>query len=82
MICDVLEGDGRVTEAIECFKQMYRELGGDTSIHNERVQWELSECYREQHDQHCLSMGHRFSTAMHRQVGEARRRRDGFSEVQ
>ena len=29
-----------------------------------------------------LSMGHRLSRAVHREVKEARRRRDGFSELQ
>ena len=47
VVCAVLEGDGRVTEAIECFHQMQRELGDDMNIHNERAQWELSEHYRE-----------------------------------
>ena len=51
VICDVLEGDGRVMEAIECFQQMQRELGEETSIDNERAQWELSERYRDQCNQ-------------------------------
>ena len=51
VICDVLEGDGRVTVAIECFQQMQREIGKNTSIYDERVQWELSECYRGQCNQ-------------------------------
>ena len=47
VICDALEGNGRVTEAIACFQHMHGELGEDMSIHNERMQWQLSERYRE-----------------------------------
>lgn len=46
-ICDVLEEAGRVTEAIECFRQMQSELGESTSIYDERVQWEFGEWSRE-----------------------------------
>ena len=51
VICDVLERDGRITEAIECFQQMQRELREDMSIRNEKEQWELSERYCEQCNQ-------------------------------
>ncbi|KAG8214231.1 hypothetical protein J3R82DRAFT_11038 [Butyriboletus roseoflavus] len=40
VICDILEGDGRVTEAVECFRQMQSELE-DRSTHDWRAQWEL-----------------------------------------
>lgn len=40
-ICDVLEGQGHVTEGVECFRRMQNELAEDT--HDERVQWELGE---------------------------------------
>ncbi|KAH0829008.1 hypothetical protein J3R83DRAFT_2460, partial [Lanmaoa asiatica] len=40
-ICDILEEDGRVTEAIECFRRMQRELGEDTGSCDEQAQWEL-----------------------------------------
>ena len=40
VICDMLEGDGRVMEATECFRQMQSEISEDTSIQDERVQWE------------------------------------------
>ena len=57
MICDVLEGDGRVTKAIECFQQMQSKLGEATGIHNERVEWELSECYHERYNQRLSEHG-------------------------
>ena len=41
VICDILEGDGRLTQAIECFRQMQNELPEDTNTHDGRAQWEL-----------------------------------------
>ena len=40
--CDILEGSGRVMEAIECFRQMQSELSEDRTLHDEQVQWERS----------------------------------------
>ncbi|KAF8548148.1 WD40 repeat-like protein [Imleria badia] len=40
-ICDILERDGYLTQAVECFRQMQNELQDDKSKHDERVQWEL-----------------------------------------
>ncbi|KAF8448832.1 WD40-repeat-containing domain protein [Boletus edulis BED1] len=40
VICDVLERDDRITEGIECFRQMQDELGVDTDINGERARWE------------------------------------------
>ena len=42
VVCDILEGDGRVTEAITPFQQMQSELPGDTGAHDGRAEWELS----------------------------------------
>jgi len=42
VICDILERDGRFTEAAECFGQMQNELPEDAGSHNERLEWELS----------------------------------------
>ena len=43
-MCDVLEEDGRVSEAIECFHQLQSKLGGDTKSIDETVcQWVASE---------------------------------------
>lgn len=43
VICDVLEEQGRITAAIECFQQMGINLTEDTDFHAERALWELSE---------------------------------------
>ncbi|KAH0826754.1 hypothetical protein J3R83DRAFT_5164 [Lanmaoa asiatica] len=48
-ICDVLEEDGRVTEAINYFHQMQSELSGGMSTHSERVRWELGGWLQRQH---------------------------------
>ena len=42
-ICDVLEGDGRITEAIEYFREMQNQLAQDTDVGNERARWERGE---------------------------------------
>ena len=41
VICDVLEGDDRVTEAVACYKQVKREVAWDKDFRDERVEWEL-----------------------------------------
>ncbi|KAI9571574.1 hypothetical protein HD554DRAFT_2168842 [Boletus coccyginus] len=41
VICDILERDGRVTEALKCFRQMQNELPEDAGAHDERSGWEL-----------------------------------------
>ncbi|KAI9454841.1 hypothetical protein HD554DRAFT_2042943 [Boletus coccyginus] len=41
VICNILEQDGRLTEAVECFLQMEKELPEDAGVGNERVEWEL-----------------------------------------
>lgn len=43
VVCDVLEGQGRVVEAITCFRQMESELAGDMNFRDEQAQWILSE---------------------------------------
>ena len=49
VICDILEGDDRLTQAIECFRQMQNELPEDTSSHDGRAQWELSKGAQPRH---------------------------------
>ena len=43
VICETLEGEGRLTEAVECFQQIESELREDTGTRDERVQWEHGE---------------------------------------
>jgi len=40
VICDILEGGGRLTEAVECFRQLQNALPEETSTHSERLEWE------------------------------------------
>ena len=51
VICDILEGDDRLTQGIECFRQMQNELPEDTGSHNERAQWELGKVLQPRHKQ-------------------------------
>ncbi|KAI9455958.1 hypothetical protein HD554DRAFT_2317618 [Boletus coccyginus] len=41
VICDILERDGRLVEAVECFQQMQNELPEDAGVRDEREKWEL-----------------------------------------
>ena len=42
-ICDILEGDGRVGEAITFYRQLDNELAGDAHCRDERAEWEPGE---------------------------------------
>ena len=63
-ICDILETDGRIMEAIGFFQHMQRELALDTCTDSEEGKWELSELYRMDGAGNCLNIIHRFSAAM------------------
>ncbi|KAI9571086.1 WD40-repeat-containing domain protein [Boletus coccyginus] len=41
VICDILEQDSRLAEAVECFLQMQSELPEDAGVRDERAEWEL-----------------------------------------
>ncbi|KAF8444928.1 hypothetical protein L210DRAFT_3054439 [Boletus edulis BED1] len=41
VVCDNLEGNDRLLEAVECFRQMQKEVLEGTSIHDGQTQWEL-----------------------------------------
>ena len=81
-ICDILETDGHITEAIGFFQHVQRELALDTCTDNEEGKWEQSELYRMNNAGDCLSIIHRFSAAMQKEIRGARRGRNGFSELQ
>ena len=73
VICNILEGDGRILEAVECLRRMRSELEVDTTINDERAQWELGEWLSEPYYLKAdRSVSLRFSTAMYREAREAR----------
>ena len=74
--------DGRITEAIGFFQLMQHELAPDTCIDSEEDRWELSEWYRMYAAGDRLSIKHRFSAAMQKDIRGARRGGNGFSELQ
>ena len=41
VICDILERDGRLAEAVGCFQQMQNALPEDAGVRDERAEWEL-----------------------------------------
>ena len=43
VICDRLETIGRITDAVECFNEMTTDLGGETNMHGEVLQWASGE---------------------------------------
>ena len=77
-ICDILETDGRITEAIGFFQRMQHEVAPDMCIDSEKDQWELSRLYRMDIAGSRLSTKHRFSTAMQKEIRRARRGRNEF----
>ena len=56
VLCDLLEGDGGVTEAIACFRRMQDALAPGTGIQHDRVQWELGEWWQHDTVEVCLSI--------------------------
>ena len=49
VICDILEGNDRLTQAIECFQQMQNDLPEDTGANDGRAQWELGKGAQPRH---------------------------------
>ncbi|KAI9571049.1 hypothetical protein HD554DRAFT_2238808 [Boletus coccyginus] len=54
VICDILERDGRLTEAAECFRQMQSKLPGHAGVRDERAEWELGRWLQ---PQACIILG-------------------------
>ena len=81
-ICDILELDGRIMEAVGFFRHMQRELAPDTCIASEEGQWGLSESQRMDTAGGRLSTEHRFSATMHKEIRGACWDCNGFSELQ
>jgi hypothetical protein len=48
-VCDALEEDDRVTEAMECFRMMKDELSEETHAFDDRPQWELGGSFHWRH---------------------------------
>ena len=40
VICDILEGDGHLTEAVECSCELHNAPPWETVMHTEQVEWE------------------------------------------
>jgi hypothetical protein len=43
ILCDHLEMTNRMTDAIDCFRQMNSELAGETITHDEQAKWAAGE---------------------------------------
>ena len=77
-VCDVLEQDGRLTEAIQCFQKMQNELTEDTRTY---TAWEVGEWV-----QGCVFRGvpnilDRLSTSLYGEAGNLGRYSDGLSKI-
>jgi len=42
-LCEALYAAGRTKNAVECFRQMSSELGGEANLHGEHLEWAMSE---------------------------------------
>jgi hypothetical protein len=71
VICDMLEGDNCVMEAIDCFRQMQSELLEDTSLQDERVQWERGRWLQRDVGKADSNTSLRFPRTLCREAGEA-----------
>ena len=63
-LCEILEGNDRITEAIGCFRRMLSDPTANEGVCDEREEWQLSKWSRSGATEVCLSIQHRFSTAM------------------
>lgn len=46
VVCEVLEENGRLTEAVECFRKMQNDLSDNSGAHGEHAQWEIGKGFQ------------------------------------
>ena len=56
VLCGILEREGKITEAIECFRQMQSDATVGASVCTERAGWELSEWSPSGTAENCLNI--------------------------
>ena len=77
-VCDALEQDGRLTEAIQCFRKMQNDLTEDTST--DRA-WEVGEWVQGSVSRGILNILDRLSTSLYGEPGNFGRYSDGLSKI-
>ena len=77
-VCDVLEQDGRLMEAIQCFQKARNDLREDTSTH---TVWEVGETIQGNVSRSVLNILHRLSTSLYGKAGKFGRYSDGLSRT-
>jgi len=83
VMCDILERDVRLTEALECFRQMQNELAEDAVVRDERAEWELGEWLQPQAPVALgtLTLGVRLQSALYEDIRTEGRCRHGLCVI-
>ena len=77
-VCDVLEQDGRLTEAIQCFHKMQNDLTEDTSTY---TAWEVGEWVQGSVSRSVPNILDRLSAALYGEAGNFGGYSDGLSKI-
>ena len=77
-VCDVLEQDGRLTEAIQCFQKVQNDLTEDTSTY---TAWEVGEWVQGSVFRGVPIILNRLSTSLYGEAGKFGQYSDGLSEI-
>ena len=77
-VCNVLEQDGRLTEAIQCFQKMQNDLTEDTST---CMAWEVGEWVQGSVSRGIPNILDRLSTSLYGEAGKFGRYSGGLSKI-
>ena len=77
-VCDVMEQDGRLTEAIQFFQKMLNDLTEDTSTY---TVWEVGEWVQGSISRGAPNIIDRLSTSLYGEAGIFGRYSDGLSKI-
>ena len=77
-VCDVLEQDSQLTEAIQCFQKMQNDLTEDTST---CAAWKVGEWVQGSISRDVLNILDRLSTSLYGEAGNFGGYSDGLSKI-
>ena len=77
-VCDILEQDGRLTEAIQCFQKMQNDSTEDTCSY---TAWEVGECVQGSMSRDVPNIINRLSTSLYGEAGNFGQYSDGLSKI-
>ena len=77
-VCDVLEHEGRLTEAIQCFQKLQNDFIEDTSTY---TAWKVGEWVQGSVSRGVPNILDRLSTSLYEEAGKFERYSDGLSKI-